>query len=98
MVPEARLELATYRLSSECSNQLSYTGVFKLAPEAGFEPTTPCLTGKRTTAVLLWNCSLVGEAGFEPTRDEPPASKAGPLPDYGPTLRETFTYKQQYYR
>ena len=31
---------------------------------------------------------MVGETGFEPVRGSyPPASKAGPLPDYGPTPR-----------
>jgi hypothetical protein len=35
-----RLELATFRVTGERSNQLSYSPLIELAPRAGLEPAT----------------------------------------------------------
>ena len=51
MVGQTRLELVTPRLSSVCSNQLSYRPFHlrKLVEVTGFEPMTFCLQSRRST-------------------------------------------------
>lgn len=57
MVETSGLEPPTFRLSGECSNQLSYVSI--MAGEVGFEPTILCTKNRCLTAWPLTN-KMVG--------------------------------------
>ena len=79
------LEPVTPRLSSACSDQLSYRpGQGAALEAAGLEPATPCLQSRRSATELcpLWLSGRPRDAGAL----RPPRPGRGPLGAPGSTL------------